>query len=225
MLKRLLLSTAFSLVLQNVAMAAELPENTDGSAISVPFDWNGRYGGLQVGVWDQFSEFTIDGFGLVTSANATGVVAGGFVGINWHANNVLLGLEADANLVTAEASGTGFLPVTFRTEAFASLRARFGVTNDNMLLFGTLGGAYVQAGHDANAFGALFELDDSAFTTTWGVGLEMAFENRTTLRIEYRGFHKINNNYGQQTLSQSVLGPHTVSSRMDVITIGMSKFF
>lgn len=225
MLKRLLLSTAFSLVLQNGTMAAELPDSTDGSAISVPFDWNGRYGGLQIGVWDQFSEFTIDGFGLVTSANATGVLAGGFVGINWHANNVLLGFEADANLVTAEASGAGFIPVTFRTQAFASLRARLGVTRDNLLLFGTAGGAYVRAGHDANAFGAVFELDDSGFTTTWGVGLEMAFKNRTTMRIEYRSFHEIGNDHGQQIQSQSVLGAHSVSSRMDVVTVGLSRFF
>lgn len=225
MLKRLLLSTAFSLVLQNGAIATELPDNTDGSAINVPFDWNGRYGGLQIGVWDQFSEFTIDGFGLVTSANASGVIAGGFVGTNWHASNVLLGIEADANFVTAEASGAGFIPVTFRTQAFTSLRARLGVTHDNLLLFGTVGGAYVRAGHDANAFGAVFELDDSGFTTTWGAGLEMAFKNRTTMRIEYRGFHEISNDYGQQILSQSVLGAHSVSSRMDVVTVGLSRFF
>ncbi len=227
MLKRLVLSTAISLVIITVPIAAKAADNFPGTQTRevVPFDWNGRYAGVQIGSAAQTTEFIIPGFGLISSANPTGITAGVLAGYNWSANNLLLGVEADANYANIEDSSNGIISGTYTTDVFASLRMRFGVTNDNLLVYGTAGGAYISTSHAANIFGQAFETDNSGFTATWGAGVEYAFDSRVTLRLEFRRYEEYGINHDVQQLAQAVLAAHRATTRMDVVTIGLTKFF
>lgn len=219
-------SAMFSIVLQSSLLAADVDtSNQYQSKQNVPFDWNGRYAGVQIGSAAGSADFSIDGFGLVTSASPDGIVAGVLAGVNWHSDNFLVGIEGDANYANIDDTGAGIMSVKFNTEAFASLRVRFGITNDNLLLYGTAGGAYIRASHQANTFGVVFDNDNSGFTTTWGGGVEYAFDNRVTLRLDFRHYDNYGKSYGLQQTVQSILPPHSVSTEMDVVSVALTKFF
>ena len=189
-----------------------------GSALaqSATYSWTGWYVGFNVG-WasaDIGHDVSIPGYFDVASRGRDDVITGGAqVGYNWlFAPRWLVGVEADINYIGATRSNSFGATVTAgggledvvgtqrsRVRWLSTVRARFGHTWSNSFLYVTgglaIGGisSSVIAGaveNDAGGDASQFNGSNSATRVGWaaGVGLEHAFTNRLSVRLEYLHF-------------------------------------
>lgn len=179
------LAAAFgAALLATSAFAADLPRRTNPAApafTAVPvFSWTGFYVGVHAGY----------GFGQTSSTGAggfsdpDGFVGGGQIGYNYQlANRVVLGLEADfsGTDLSATGPGVGFGAARVDQNFIGTVRARIGYAADRFLPYVTGGFAY--GGSDVTIPG-VGSKDDTRFGYTVGAGLEYAFTNNWTARIE-----------------------------------------
>ena len=160
-----------------------------------PFTWTGFYVGGQIGyAWgnDRTTEFfTANGAptGLSWSYNPDGVVGGLHSGYNYQFNSFVVGVEGDIELANnrggfTDPGGAG----TTHVDVQGSLRGRLGYAIDRFLIYGTGGVAIAELKNKyTNPFGPLIE-NVSKTRTGWtlGGGVEYAFTNSITARVEYR---------------------------------------
>ena len=152
--------------MSGAAMAADIPMKSPvvARAAAPGFDWNGWYIGAHAGyTWGRTSVVDRGAPSVVppvTSYNTVvgdswtfrtnGFVGGGQIGWNWWSNPLLIGVEADLGYLGTR--GNGFAPAgcTFfgcdtvgsvRSDFYATLRGRLGITVGNdLLLYATGGG-------------------------------------------------------------------------------------
>lgn len=142
------------------------------------YDWTGVYLGAHGGyswmriVGDDFESERFDGFLL-----------GGHVGANWQMNSWVFGVEGDVSYAWNDNTyATDLGDVEIGTDWQGSIRARAGYAIDRTLIFATGGLAFTRG---------YVELDGDKETETFtgwtvGGGLEHAFTDNWTARLEYR---------------------------------------
>jgi outer membrane immunogenic protein len=181
-MKRILLAGAFALVAGGQALAADLPPPPPpprAPATYVPttapvYNWSGIYIGANGGY----------AFGTTTPTggagfNTNGFLAGGTVGGNIQWGGFVLGAEGDWDW--SNLNGTGIIggtAGTFNSNWLATARGRAGWAFDRVLLYGTGGGAFANAG-----FTGLGSTTMDGWTA--GGGLEFAFAPNWTAKAEY----------------------------------------
>jgi outer membrane immunogenic protein len=127
------------------------------------------------------------------SANPQGVIGGAHVGYNLQVNQWVIGLEGSVDGTSiSKTVALGFpvdiasLSYSTRASVQGSVRARFGIAFDRILLYATGGAAF--AGLQSTY--SLAALNESNSTTragwTVGGGLEYAVTNNWSIRAEYR---------------------------------------
>lgn len=145
---------------------------------AVAYDWTGVYIGVQGGyVW---TDLDFPGGG---NENFNGGTLGAHVGANWQHDSVVFGVEADINYIWNENDYLlGGVPVEIGTDWAGSIRARLGFALDRTLIYGT-GGLAIARGYINSPIG-----DESETFTGWtvGAGVEHAFTDNWTARVEYR---------------------------------------
>ncbi|MDD7910219.1 porin family protein [Pseudovibrio exalbescens] len=178
-------STAVALgLLAGPALAADLPQPQEPIAYDEPvvisqYDWNGAYIGANLG-WG-FMGF--DGDAGTTGAlddNDNGVNVGLYGGYNFMVTpQILLGVEGDIAYNDIDQSAGGF---GIESDWNANIRARAGyAVFNNTLLYGTGGVAFA----DLTATGNGDSDDTTAVGYTVGAGIEQAFTDRISGRVEY----------------------------------------
>ena len=146
-----------------------------------PFSWSGVYVGVNAG--GAFGRFS-DDFGDSVSAN--GFIGGGQVGAQIQYQKTVLGIEADFQGSTQDHSDTfGAFTLTERMPWFATVRGRLGWVFDNVLLYGTGGIAVVDSKITGSALGLTASTDSSHIGWTAGGGVEWAFAQHWTAKVEY----------------------------------------
>jgi len=175
---------ASSVLCATPALAADIApypsEPVAPAAVYLPFSWTGFYIGAHAG----------GGFGSVDSNlpapldsfDANGFVGGVHAGYNYQMNQFVLGVEGDVDL-TSISGKSNFDPVLGTNKVTVpwqgSVRGRLGYAWDRFMLYGTGGVAFA----DAKVAGA-----DSKSLVGWtaGAGLEYAFTDNLSGRLEYR---------------------------------------
>jgi outer membrane immunogenic protein len=170
------------------ATAADLPArypDRPPAAYSVPYSWSGVYVGLNAGgVFGRFS----DDFG--DSVSASGLLGGAQFGAQMQMGQIVLGAEADFQ-GTTQNHGNTFpilgVPVTISEKMpwFGTLRGRFGYAFDRVLVFGTGGVAWVDGKVEASGGGLTLSTEANSIGWTAGGGMEWAFADRWSTKIEY----------------------------------------
>ncbi len=179
------------------------------------FTWTGFYVGGQVGYEfgrsNSFSTVGATGVGLdAVGANKNGVIGGGHVGYLFSTQSLpvlgsllganggfgfgtggVIGIEGDVDGTSARAAY--LLPVTgvtdnARENIQGSVRGRLGIAFDRVLLYGTGGVAFggLQNNYFNPATGAIDSLSRTRVGYTVGGGVEYAFTNNLSVRVEYR---------------------------------------
>jgi outer membrane immunogenic protein len=200
-----------------MAWAADLPVK----AVPAPsaYNWAGCYVGLNAGAGGSGSNFTSsagtgthllgagaplvggDGTG---SGNATGFLGGGQAGCNWQSGTIVYGLEGDVDYFHSNpqfANGTntlsdGATPFTvtqsLKTDFFATVRPRIGITADRNLGYITGGAAFSHASYTQSYADGAAPAGSGAATGsksligwTVGAGWEHAFADHWTFKLEY----------------------------------------
>ena len=193
-IRTLLIAGVAAVALSGPAFAADLPaQPVEPAPIAMPiaFDWTGFYIGAQVGYSWGNVDITVDGYDSDLSPDADGVVGGAFVGYNVQFNQIVVGLEGDI-----EASGISgddddddaLLEADADNNWQGSIRARLGFAFDNFLPY--IQGGVAFSDWDVSVRDVITddEIDDSDTFTGWtvGAGLEYAFTQNITARVEYR---------------------------------------
>jgi outer membrane immunogenic protein len=201
MLKKALLVGAASLAMAGGARAADIIEPT-------AYDWTGPYIGIQGGyAWGDNDVSIDEGPAPAIALDAVildppedgsidmdGFVGGAHAGYNFQADSIVFGLEGDIEY--ADLSGdTDIFSSTTAPEPFgsveqeinwlASLRLRLGFAMDRALFYATGGLAVGEVDMKVTADGRDDDTD-TPWGWTIGGGLEYAFTDDLSARIEYR---------------------------------------
>ncbi|HUC51030.1 MAG TPA: outer membrane beta-barrel protein [Xanthobacteraceae bacterium] len=243
MKKLLTLAAVLAMSAPLTAFAADLPQppppmpRAPAFVPPPPFTWTGFYVGVNGGYsWNNWTD------GLGDSFNANGGIAGGTIGFNYQWNWFVAGFEGDVDWAgnkfsqtqtDSEFGGTSVATLNYKNNVLSTFAARFGVAADHALFYGKAGGAWTQekytiSGTDPN-FGTL-SASNSFDRLGWmvGAGVEYAFTNNLTAKIEYNYI-----NFGSDnqtlTLNTSTLGPltGTITSKptMNVVKVGLNWLF
>jgi outer membrane immunogenic protein len=165
------------------ALAADLTpypaEPAAPAAVYLPFSWTGFYAGAHVGYG--FSTVDSNLAAPLDSFDMNGVVGGLHAGYNYQMNQFVLGVEGDVDLTSISGRSDPLAGVTtkFSVPWQGSVRGRLGYAWDRFLLYGTGGVAFA----DAKLAGG-----NSKGLVGWtlGAGLEYAFTDSLSGRVEYR---------------------------------------
>jgi outer membrane immunogenic protein len=149
-----------------------------------------------------------------TSTSSTGFAGGGQIGANFQASQFVFGIEADADYLSNKSTVTGAEindatgaatsnQHVYTLDIFSTVRGRVGYAVDRALFYGTGGlamGEYqVQRTQLTGVAGTATPGTLETFSTlrlgwTAGAGLEYAFTDNLTARVEYlfAGLEKLN---------------------------------
>jgi outer membrane immunogenic protein len=216
-MQRIALLAAFSMFATGCAFAADLPQaappppRAPVAYLPAPpvYNWGGIYYGVNAGgAWVSQSATTMTNLaGAVeptTSISSTGFAGGGQLGANFQANELVFGIEADAdylsnkttNLGTTTLAGAvvGTSQFAYKLDFLSTVRGRVGYAADRTLFYATGGlamGEYsvtrTQTTGRVGVAGAgtAETYNDLRLGWTAGLGLEYAFADNWNARIEY----------------------------------------
>jgi len=208
-----------------VAQAADLAAAPVEPAAPIPyaFSWTGFYVGANIGYGfggdDKVGAKVDDVFVLrdIDKLNLSGVFGGGQVGYNYQMGSFVFGLEGDIQVsgVKDDFNRTvGVFPgfsadvhADSKVNWFGTLRPRVGYAWDRVLIYATGGLAF--GGVDYSVHGAgigdvgtvRLDNDDTLVGWTAGAGIEYAFTDNWTAKLEYKYV-----NFGSQDVSGRIIG-------------------
>ena len=244
-MKQILLGGAALSLLTVSAVAADLgPEMPLKAPLApVPFTWTGCYAGGQAGGgWGQKN--LTDDAGILSpitgfaSANLaiSGYSLGGQIGCDYQfAPNWVLGIEgaaAGGNIggksAVAQPGGIPGDSASFHdtTDLLTSVTARVGYAWDRWLLYAKGGAAWADDRYSASG-GFLgtpfdFEASENRFGWTAGAGIEWAFCNDWSVKLEYDYY-----GFGSRSVTfidanTGNVGPLNINQNIQVVKIGLN---
>jgi outer membrane immunogenic protein len=195
-----------SIIAASRASAADLPVRPAPPAyypVAAVYDWGGGYigvnGGYAFGKSEWSDALNPSGNGSSGNFNVTGGMAGITAGVSGQFGAFVLGVEGDfdwqglsgtssspfcTSIITSTAIGATAAGLSCKTKSnwLGTLRTRLGYAWDRVLLYGTAGGAgaNVQTG-----LSGLPTQTNTQFGWTAGAGLEWAFADNWTAKVEY----------------------------------------
>ena len=208
MLKRVLIIAVATMIAASRASAADLPVRPGPGPAYYPvvraYDWGGGYIGINGGYgfgqseWsDPLNPSTITSTG---NFNVNGGLVGATAGVSGQFGAFVIGVEGDfdwqgisgtsgstfcTSLITSAAIGLqppGGLSCKTESNWLGTFRARFGYAWDRLLVYGTAGGAGANLNMSLNG---LPVQNKAEFGWTAGAGVEVAFADNWTAKIEY----------------------------------------
>jgi outer membrane immunogenic protein len=200
-MKKILLAGVALAALSGAASAADLPARTAPVApiiAAVPvFTWTGFYVGVNAGYgWNSGdSQYVDPAFGYTANGDDDGGFIGGAqVGYNYQIGSFVLGVETDLQYANVGNKNAGYYAGYYGSDDsdgyFGTVRARAGVAFDRALIYVTGGLAYGDLGNN-NYYGLNTTDyyyggggDDSNWGWTLGGGVEYAFTNNLTAKVE-----------------------------------------
>jgi outer membrane immunogenic protein len=157
------------------------------------FSWTGFYIGANIGGAFATGSVTDNLFGLSASTSHTGFIGGGQAGFNYQFNYFVIGVEGDFDGTSLRATGPGVataigvLQGSANTDWVSTLAARFGVAFDRVLLYGKVGGGWVQntASITNLTTGGAISRSNTNDGFVAGGGIEWAFAPNWSTKFEY----------------------------------------
>jgi outer membrane immunogenic protein len=212
------------------ADAADLPIKAPREVVVPDYDWSGFYVGAHAGkAWgrNRFDDptATITSLGNPFILFSNGPIFGGQIGLNWQTGHFVLGAEADVDWASLRGDFV-FFPVTsvsgFSTNirSLATGTVRFGVAMGPWLAYLKGGVAWADVDVIENTVTPSAVTETHQRTgLTGGVGLEVAFWQNVSAKIEYDYLR-----FGQQTFF-SPIHPLDVDQQVQVVKAGFNVRF
>lgn len=199
------------------------------------FTWTGPYVGLLVGgaVAGNISINPTPTTAPV-SFGRTGPFGGLHLGYNYQTGIFVLGLQAEYNFAGITGStNSGPFHYTSSVRQFGSVDGRLGLGFDRWLIYGIGGFAYSDARHSISNSLVPFPLtrDYASNEYGWDVGggVEYAFTNNLTVRVEYRYYNWGNKGFtdvfSYGALAAAAIPFHTTTEQMHTVRLGLTYKF
>jgi outer membrane immunogenic protein len=206
-MKRIFVTVMLSIVAGGYAFAADLPQPPPPQApaayvpvVAPVYNWGGIYVGINGGYGFGSSNWTdpSNPVGSTGSFNTDGFLIGGTLGFNYQMNALVFGVEGDIDWQSLSGTSTGSFCTGVASSAVAvtgaglscqtksdwlgTIRGRVGYAADRVLFYGTAGGAF---GNVQTGLNGLSLQSSTEFGWTAGAGVEVAFADNWTARVEY----------------------------------------
>lgn len=216
--KPLLVATT-SLLMVTGAHAADL------APVPEVYDWSGFYIGLQAGyAWGDLDVTTFEDDGTPApnsdgSTDIEGIIGGAHAGWNIQLDSIVLGIEADVNATDIDGTFTFDNGDNFSADinVAGSIRGRLGFAFDRALIYGTGGLTIADVELGTLNFGAVNDEETdhkTYFGYTVGGGLEYAFSDSLSARVEYRYTDLGDKNFDWDTAFPDFNGDYDISYHM-----------
>src|ERR1700687_4127716 len=230
-MKRIVVAGLLSVVSAGQALASDLPPPRlapppRAPAAYIPpvplFSWSGLYFGINGGWGFGHSDWNISAFGFDTgNFNINGGLVGATLGVNWQVNAWVFGIEGDfdGSWIDGKSSvspGCNVVNCETKDKWLATLRGRVGYAADRVLFYATGGGAFGDV--LANTTSNWQRANKGRWTA--GGGIEAAFTNNLTARVEYL-FVDLQNS----TFTPVPAVPVTVKFNANLIRVGLDYKF
>ncbi len=205
--------------LAGTGAANAVDSQASGEPVAAPpaasyVNWGGLHIGVQAGgLWGTAHEDLVD-----DTIRPTGAFGGGNFGYDFALrNNWLFGIEADANLSNAGASGTqpfilSTIGYDLKLDYFGTVRGRLGYAVGNNVIYGTGGWAWGQGTRSL----PVLSFSDDQFLSGWtiGAGIDHMFTPNVIGRLQY-----LYTDYG--SASYSIVGGETLPVRLTTNTLSL----
>ncbi len=216
-------STVFLLatVAGSTVYAADLAVSTPPQApvdVAPTFSWTGFYVGVNAG--GGFGGSDDVGFhsfgnylGRYGKLDGSGFLGGGQIGYNYQFDpNWVVGLEADfQGADISDSFNSGIASASSKIDWYGTVRPRIGYAFDHTLFYGTGGLAYGHVNYKGALGGASFDDDKTKAGWTVGAGVEHAFTDHVTAKLEYQYVDFGSSNMGGDALnSKASLDFHAI---------------
>jgi outer membrane immunogenic protein len=199
-MKRLVLAGALAFAAAGPALAADLPQPAppppQAPAAYIPtvapvYNWGGIYFGVN-GAYG-FGKSQWSGGGLTSSDfNVSGAMVGGTIGANFQTDAFVFGIEGDFDGSWLDGTGTDTVCTVAtvtgcetKNNWLGTIRGRVGYAADRVLFYGTAGGAFGNIVEGAKGAATSTFASKSVAGWTAGAGVEAAFADNWTARVEY----------------------------------------
>jgi outer membrane immunogenic protein len=163
------------------------------------YDWTGIYVGGNLGGGFASSSWSDPFTGANNTFNKDGFIGGGQIGGNLQYNWLVFGIEGDFDWTGLKGSGTDSAgnSINTKTQWTSTVTGRIGAAFDRLLVYGKGGVAFADDQSSLNdTFGGTASTTTTRTGWTAGVGLEYAFYENWSARIEYDYL-----GFGSQTLN------------------------
>jgi len=189
--RTIIVAAALTLIAGRAALAADLPPAPGPAPQPAPMyvepvaNWSGIYFGTNGGYGFGSSRWT-SSVGLDSSDfGILGAFVGPTLGVNFQSGAFVFGIEGDFDGSWLDGtSGASCSPTSCETKNtwLATARGRVGYAADNVLFYGTAGGAYGNI--EGNTLGTSFQKESRPGWTA-GAGVEVSYADHWTTRFEY----------------------------------------
>ena len=209
-MKRIFITAMLSIATVGTALAADLPPPAPVQApaayiptVAPVYNWGGIYVGINGGYGFGQSQWT-DPANTISGATSSGYfstnggLVGGTVGANFQTDAFVFGVEGDidwqsvsgtnnnvfclSGISTTSGGAASGIGCETQSDWLGTIRARVGYAADRVLFYGTAGGAF---GGVQTSLNGLSTQNTTKFGWTAGAGVEWAFADNWTARVEY----------------------------------------
>ena len=150
---------------------------------------------------------------------------GGFAGYNFQVQSFVLGLQGEINAVGG-GNGNGGSVYTMKQTMLASADARLGYAFGRTLVYAIGGVAFADSKHDMIVGGADNSFNGNRSGFDIGGGLEYAFINNWTARVEYRHYDfGSSNSYARSCVGVCQVPENNFAQTGDSVRIGLAYKF
>lgn len=199
-MKRLVIAGALAFAAAGQAFAADLPQPGPPPQAPVAYiptvapvyNWGGIYFGVNGGYGLGKSSWNIPGTGTTADFNVNGGLVGGTIGANFQTDAFVFGIEGDfdgswldGNISDPNCALSFAGACETKNNWLGTVRARVGYAADRVLFYGTAGGAFGNIVEGANGAATSSFASKSVAGWTAGAGVEAAFADNWTARVEY----------------------------------------
>jgi outer membrane immunogenic protein len=199
-MKRLVIAGALAFAAAGPALAADLPQPAPPPpqapvayipTVAPVYNWGGIYFGVNGGYgFGSTQQSTAAGTNSGTF-DTSGFLVGGTIGANFQTDAFVFGIEGDFDGSWMEGSGgtavcaLGTAQCETKNSWLSTIRGRIGYAADRVLFYGTAGGAFGNIEQGSNGAANSTFASSSKAGWTAGAGVEAAFADNWTARIEY----------------------------------------
>ena len=200
-MKRLMIAGALAFAAAGQALAADLPQPAppppEAPAAYIPtvapvYNWGGIYFGVNGGYGLGKSSWVIPGVGTTADFNTNGFLVGGTLGANYQVDAFVFGIEGDfdgswldGNISDPNCAASFGGACETKNNWLSTVRARVGYAADRVLFYGTGGGAFGNIVEGTNGAATSTFASKTVAGWTAGAGIEAAFADNWTARVEY----------------------------------------
>lgn len=226
------------------AFAADMVEEAPAPVVApeepMIFSWTGGYIGVNAGYGWGKSHFTdVQGYNQTDqrwSDSPNGFVGGVQAGYNWQTGNIVLGGEAEVGYMgLKKTSAQPGYPDTFARvddDFYGALTARLGYAMDRTMIYAKGGGAYHfgdfkiydNCNTGACGSGLMSGKEKIGAGFVVGAGVEHAFTDNVTARIEYNYF-----DFGKATITgehvNGSVGDYKADLKAHTVRLGLNYKF